>query len=94
VFANAIGGVKIQRAGRRARRARRHRFIVALQAAARQAGDVRRSRPGREIRPVQRGQERLREAAKLGFTQAIVPAANEPKQKICRDGDSSTASAG
>ena len=27
-----------------------------------------------EIRPVQRGQERLKEAAKLGFTQVIVPA--------------------
>ncbi|MGV8992375.1 MAG: DNA repair protein RadA [Thiobacillus sp.] len=35
-----------------------------------------------EIRPVQRGQERLKEAAKLGFTQAIVPAANKPKHKI------------
>jgi DNA repair protein RadA/Sms len=35
-----------------------------------------------EIRPVQRGQERLKEAAKLGFTQAIVPAANQPKQPI------------
>jgi DNA repair protein RadA/Sms len=35
-----------------------------------------------EIRPVQRGQERLKEAAKLGFTQAIIPAANQPKQKI------------
>lgn len=35
-----------------------------------------------EIRPVQRGQERLREAAKLGFTQAIIPIANQPKQKI------------
>ncbi|MDP1645918.1 MAG: DNA repair protein RadA [Thiobacillus sp.] len=35
-----------------------------------------------EIRPVQRGQERLKEAAKLGFTQAIVPAANQPKHKI------------
>jgi DNA repair protein RadA/Sms len=35
-----------------------------------------------EIRPVQRGQERLKEAAKLGFTQAIVPAANRPKQAI------------
>jgi len=35
-----------------------------------------------EIRPVQRGQERLKEAAKLGFTQAVVPAANQPKQKI------------
>jgi DNA repair protein RadA/Sms len=35
-----------------------------------------------EVRPVQRGQERLREAAKLGFTHALVPAANRPKQKI------------
>ena len=35
-----------------------------------------------EVRPVQRGQERLKEAAKLGFTQAIVPKANQPKQAI------------
>ena len=35
-----------------------------------------------EIRPVQRGQERLKEAAKLGFTMAIIPKANAPKQKI------------
>ena len=35
-----------------------------------------------EVRPVQRGQERLREAAKLGFTHAIVPAANRPRQPI------------
>jgi len=35
-----------------------------------------------EVRPVQRGQERPREAAKLGFTQAIIPKANVPKQKI------------
>jgi DNA repair protein RadA/Sms len=35
-----------------------------------------------EIRPVQRGQERLREAAKLGFTVAIIPKANKPKQEI------------
>ena len=35
-----------------------------------------------EVRPVQRGQERLREAAKLGFTHAIVPKAYKPKQKI------------
>ena len=35
-----------------------------------------------EIRPVQRGQERLKEAAKLGFTRAIVPAANKPRQPI------------
>ncbi len=33
-----------------------------------------------EIRPVQSGQERLREAAKHGFKRAIVPFANAPKQ--------------
>ncbi|WP_439536791.1 DNA repair protein RadA [Methyloversatilis sp.] len=35
-----------------------------------------------EIRPAPRGQERLREAAKLGFTHALIPKANAPKQKI------------
>jgi DNA repair protein RadA/Sms len=35
-----------------------------------------------EVRPVQRGQERLKEAAKLGFTQAIIPKANQPRQAI------------
>lgn len=35
-----------------------------------------------EVRPVQRGQERMKEAAKLGFTQAVVPKANQPKQAI------------
>lgn len=35
-----------------------------------------------EIRPVPNGQERLREAAKHGFTQAIVPKANLPRQQI------------
>jgi DNA repair protein RadA/Sms len=35
-----------------------------------------------EVRPVQRGQERLREAAKLGFTHALIPEANNPKQPI------------
>lgn len=35
-----------------------------------------------EIRPVPNGQERLREAAKHGFRQAIVPKANQPKKGI------------
>ena len=35
-----------------------------------------------EVRPAPRGQERLREAAKLGFTQAIVPKANAPKKPV------------
>jgi DNA repair protein RadA/Sms len=35
-----------------------------------------------EIRPAPRGQERLREAAKLGFSLAIIPKANAPRQPI------------
>ncbi len=35
-----------------------------------------------EIRPAPRGQERLKEAAKLGFDTAIVPRANAPKHVI------------
>jgi len=35
-----------------------------------------------EIRPVQGGEDRLKEAVKHGFTKAIVPAANVPKRKI------------
>ncbi|MEY2808709.1 MAG: hypothetical protein RLZ66_220 [Pseudomonadota bacterium] len=35
-----------------------------------------------EVRPAPRGQERLREAAKLGFSQAIIPKANAPKKPI------------
>ena len=35
-----------------------------------------------EIRLVANGPERLREAAKHGFTRAIVPAGNMPKQPI------------
>jgi DNA repair protein RadA/Sms len=35
-----------------------------------------------EVRPATRGQERLKEAAKLGFEKVIVPKANAPKGKI------------
>ena len=35
-----------------------------------------------EIRPAPRGQERLKDAAKLGFTRALIPEANRPKQPI------------
>jgi DNA repair protein RadA/Sms len=34
-----------------------------------------------EVRPVQRGQERIREAAKLGFKRVLLPAANMPKSR-------------
>jgi DNA repair protein RadA/Sms len=35
-----------------------------------------------EVRPAPRGQERLKEAAKLGFEKAIIPKANQPKGRI------------
>ncbi|MDR1163869.1 MAG: DNA repair protein RadA [Candidatus Accumulibacter sp.] len=35
-----------------------------------------------EIRPAPRGQERLKEASKLGFTRALIPYANRPKGNI------------
>ena len=34
------------------------------------------------MRPAPRGQERLKEAAKLGFSVAVVPRANMPKKPI------------
>ena len=37
---------------------------------------------GGEVRPVAHGQDRLKEAVKLGFTRAIVPQANCPRQPI------------
>jgi DNA repair protein RadA/Sms len=35
-----------------------------------------------EVRPVQRGQERIREAVKLGFKRLLVPAANLPRKAV------------
>lgn len=35
-----------------------------------------------EVRPVQRGQDRIKEAVKLGFKRALIPAANKPKEKF------------
>ncbi len=35
-----------------------------------------------EVRPAPRGQDRLKEAAKLGFSVAIVPKANAPKKPV------------
>ena len=82
VFINAVGGVKITEPGADLA------VILAMVSSLRNKplpeklvvfGEV--GLAG-EVRPVQRGQERLREAAKLGFTQAIIPRANAPKQKI------------
>ena len=82
VFVNAVGGVKITEPGADLA------VLLAIVSSLRNKplpekmvvfGEV--GLAG-EVRPVQRGQERLREAAKLGFTHAIVPKANAPKQKI------------
>jgi len=35
-----------------------------------------------EVRPAPRGQERLKEAAKLGFDRVIIPKANQPKSRM------------
>jgi DNA repair protein RadA/Sms len=35
-----------------------------------------------EIRTIQKGQDRIKEAVKLGFTRIIVPKANAPKEKV------------
>jgi DNA repair protein RadA/Sms len=35
-----------------------------------------------EIRPAQRGQERIKEAAKMGFRRALIPFMNKPRQPI------------
>ena len=35
-----------------------------------------------EIRTVQKGQERIKEAAKLGFEKIVVPKANAPREGI------------
>jgi DNA repair protein RadA/Sms len=82
VFINAVGGVKITEPGADLA------VILAMVSSLRNKplpeklvvfGEV--GLAG-EVRPVQRGQERLREAAKLGFTHAIIPKANAPRQKI------------
>jgi len=82
VFINAVGGVKISEPGADLA------VLLAIVSSLRNQplpeklvvfGEV--GLAG-EVRPVQRGQGRLKEAAKLGFTQAIIPKANAPKQKI------------
>jgi len=82
IFVNAVGGVRIAEPGADLAvtlavvSSLRNRPLPAKHVVFGEVGLV------GEVRPVQRGQERLREAAKLGFTHAIVPAANRPKQPI------------
>lgn len=82
VFINAVGGVKITEP------AADLAVLLAIQSSMRSKplprGLVTFGEVGLagEIRPAPRGQERLREAAKLGFSVALVPKSNLPKQKI------------
>jgi DNA repair protein RadA/Sms len=82
VFINAVGGVKITEP------AADLAVLCAIQSSLRARplprglvvfGEV--GLAG-EIRPAPRGQERLREAAKLGFALALIPKANAPRQAI------------
>jgi DNA repair protein RadA/Sms len=82
IFVNAVGGVRIAEPG--ADLAVTLAIVSSLRGRPLPAKHVVFGEVGLagEVRPVQRGQERLREAAKLGFTHAIIPAANRPKQPI------------
>jgi DNA repair protein RadA/Sms len=82
VFVNAVGGVRINEP------AADLAILLAVQSSLRNKplpdkllvfGEV--GLAG-EIRPVQRGQERIREAAKLGYRTVLIPSANKPKQDI------------
>ena len=82
VFVNAVGGVRIQEP------AADLAVLLAVQSSLQNKplppklitfGEV--GLAG-EIRPVQRGQERIREAAKLGFTTVMLPSANRPRHAI------------
>ena len=82
VFVNAVGGVRIQEP------AVDLAILIAVHSSLRNKplpakllmfGEV--GLAG-EIRPVQRGQERIREAAKLGFKTVLIPSANRPRQPV------------
>ena len=82
VFVNAVGGVRITEPA--ADLAVLMAVVSSLKNQPLPAGLVVYGEVGLvgEVRPVQRGQERLREAAKLGFTHALIPHANKPRQAI------------
>jgi DNA repair protein RadA/Sms len=80
VFVNAVGGVRINEPA--ADLAVMLAITSSLRGKALPKGFLAFGEVGLagEVRPAPRGQERLREAAKLGFTMAIVPKANLPKK--------------
>jgi DNA repair protein RadA/Sms len=79
VFVNAVGGVRISEPA--ADLAVMLAIASSLRGRALPKGFIAFGEVGLagEVRPAPRGQERLREAAKLGFSVAIVPKANAPK---------------
>jgi DNA repair protein RadA/Sms len=82
VFVNAVGGVRISEP------AADLAVMLAIQSSLRgrplPRGFIAFGEVGLagEVRPAPRGQERLKEAAKLGFSVALVPKANAPKKPI------------
>jgi DNA repair protein RadA/Sms len=82
VFVNAVGGVRIGEP------AADLAVLLAIQSSLRgkalPRGFIAFGEVGLagEVRPAPRGQERLKEAAKLGFSVALVPKANAPKKAI------------
>ena len=82
VFVNAVGGVRISEP------AADLAVMLAIQSSLRgrplPRGFIAFGEVGLagEVRPAPRGQERLKEAAKLGFSVALVPKANAPKKAI------------
>jgi DNA repair protein RadA/Sms len=82
VFVNAVGGVRISEP------AADLAVLLAIQGSLRgkalPQGFIAFGEVGLagEVRPAPRGQERLKEAAKLGFSVAVVPKANAPKKPI------------
>ena len=82
VFVNAVGGVRIGEPA--ADLAVLLAITSSLRGKALPRGFVAFGEVGLagEVRPAPRGQERLKEAAKLGFSVAVVPKANAPKKPI------------
>jgi len=82
VFVNAVGGVRISEP------AADLAVLLAIQSSLRgrplPRGFIAFGEVGLagEVRPAPRGQERLKEAAKLGFSLAVVPKANAPKKPV------------
>ena len=82
VFVNAVGGVRVSEP------AADLAVLLAIQSSLRgrplPRGFIAFGEVGLagEVRPAPRGQERLKEAAKLGFSVALVPKANAPKRAI------------